>query len=293
MPFKLNQVAPFLFVWLWSTGFIGAKFGLPYIEPFFMLLVRFLFVIVIFFALIHIYHSKWIGTKLACQQIMIGSFIHGAYLAGIFFAIKEGIPAGIAAIIVGLQPIVTSIVGKLFTAQPVNHRQALGLALGFIGICLVILEKFSFQAESLNTLGLVACMISLLSISIGTVLQKQLASNTPLLSGSFYQYIGAILVIGVLTITYEQQVVIFSWELVAAMTWLVFGLSILAILLLLYMIREGEVAKVTSYFYLVTPVAVLQSWLLFDEKLGIYAIIGALMTVIGVTLVVKNKSAAV
>jgi len=289
MPFQFAKVAPFIFVWLWSTGFIGAKYGLPYIEPFFMLFIRFLFVLLIFFALVNFYRSKWLDMKQASQQILIGTLIHGAYLAGVFFAIKEGVPAGVAAIIVGLQPIMTSIIGKLFLAEPVNTKQSIGLILGFVGICLVIAEKFTLHTGSISMLGLIACIIALFSISIGTLLQKQLASHTPLLSGSFFQYIGALFVVGILTITTEQQVVIYSWELIGAMSWLVFGLSVLAILLLLYMIREGEVAKVTSYFYLVTPVAVFQTWLLFDEKLGVYAILGALLTVIGVVIVVKNK----
>ena len=292
MPFQLAKAAPFIFVWLWSTGFIGAKYGLPYIEPFFMLFIRFLLVLLIFFALVYFYRSKWLDMKQASQQILIGTLIHGAYLAGVFFAIKEGVPAGIAAIVVGLQPIMTSIIGKLFLAEPVNGKQSIGLILGFVGICLVIVEKFTIQVDSISMLGLIACIIALFSISIGTLLQKQLGSRTPLLSGSFFQYIGALFVVGILTITNEQQVIIYSWELIAAMTWLVFGLSVLAILLLLYMIREGEVAKVTSYFYLVTPVAVFQTWLLFDEKLGVYAILGTLLTVIGVVIVVKNKPMA-
>jgi drug/metabolite transporter (DMT)-like permease len=289
MPFKLTQAIPLLFVWLWSTGFIGAKYGLPYIEPFFMLFVRFCLVLVIFWLLIKIYRSKWIDQKQSWQQIIVGSLIHGGYLGGVFFAIKLGVPAGISAIIVGMQPIITTIFGRLFLNQSLHKYQILGLLLGFAGVSLVILEKSSIDASSMSPLGIVACIIALLSISAGTIMQKQLASNVPLLTGSFYQYIGAIIVVGLITFSIEQQTVIYTTELFIAMAWLIFGLSVLAILLLLYMIREGEVAKVTSYFYLVPPAAVIQTWLIFDEKLGAMAIAGSLMTVLGVICVVKSQ----
>ncbi len=290
MPFNLNKIAPFLFVWLWSTGFIGAKYGLPYIEPFFMLFVRFCFVILIFLILIKIYQSTWLNKTQSIQQLVIGTLIHGGYLGGVFFAIKLGVPAGITAIIVGLQPIITTLIGRLFLNQSLNAKQSIGLLLGFIGISLVILENASIDTQNMNIFGLTACLVALISISLGTLLQKQLASNVPLLTGSFYQYIGAIILISIVTFSVETQDVIFSTELFLAMSWLVIGLSVLAILLLLYMIREGEVSKVTSYFYLVPPAAVIQGWFLFDERLGVLAIVGSILTVIGVVFVVKSKN---
>ncbi len=290
MPFNLSKIAPFLFVWLWSTGFIGAKYGLPYIEPFFMLFLRFCFVILVFLILIKIYQSTWLNRNQSIQQIIVGTLIHGGYLGGVFFAIKLGVPAGITAIIVGLQPIITTVIGRLFLNQSLNTKQSIGLLLGFVGISLVILENASIDTQNMNIFGLTACLVALISISLGTLLQKQLASNVPLLTGSFYQYIGAIILISIVTFSVETQDVIFSTELFLAMSWLVIGLSVLAILLLLYMIREGEVSKVTSYFYLVPPAAVFQSWLLFDERLGGWAIIGTILTVIGVVLVIKSNT---
>jgi len=289
MPLKLTQIAPFLFVWLWSTGFIGAKYGLPYIEPFFMLFVRFCFVIVIFLILISIYKSQWINRTKSVHQILIGSLIHGGYLGGVFLAIKLGVPAGITAIIVSLQPIVTTLFGRLFLNQSLNGKQFMGLLLGFIGVSLVIFESVNMNTQNMNILGIGACLFALICISLGTVLQKKLADNVPLLTGSFYQYIGAIVVISLLTFSTEQQIVVYTTELYIAMAWLVIGLSVLAVLLLLYMIREGEVTKVTSYFYLVPPAAVIQSWLIFDEQLGVLAIIGSIFTVVGVVFVVKSK----
>ncbi len=290
MSLNLTKIAPFLFVWLWSTGFIGAKYGLPYIEPFFMLFIRFCFVILIFLILINIYKAKWLNQTKSLQQIFIGTLIHGGYLGGVFFAIKLGVPAGITAIIVGMQPIVTSVIGYLFLNQSLNSKQSIGLLLGFIGVSLVILENASIDTQNMNALGLLSCFIALLCISLGTVLQKKLASNVSLLTGSFYQYIGAIIIVALITFSMEKQIVVYTTELFIAMAWLIIGLSVFAVLLLLYMIKEGEVAKVTSYFYLVPPAAVIQSWILFDERLGILAIIGSVLTVVGVVFVVKSQS---
>ncbi|OUS24136.1 EamA family transporter ['Osedax' symbiont bacterium Rs2_46_30_T18] len=290
MPLKLTQAAPFLFVWLWSTGFVGAKYGLPYIEPFFMLLVRFAIVVVIFYLLVQIMRAKWLDKAQIAQQLLVGTLIHGGYLGGVFFAIKQGVPAGLAAIIVGLQPIVTTLACWLFLKQQINRSQLAGLSLGFVGISLVIVEKNAIDTSSLSALGIFACIVALICISAGTLLQKQYSEKVPLLAGSFYQYIGATLVVAVLSFSMETQTVIYSLELLAAMGWLIFGLSVLAILLLLYMIREGEVAKVTSYFYLVPPAAVIQTWWLFDESLGALALTGCICTVLGVYLVVKKAS---
>ena len=291
MSVKLTQAAPFLFVWLWSTGFVGAKYGLPYIEPFFMLLVRFAIVVVIFYLLVQVFRAKWLDKQYIAQQLLVGTLIQGGYLGGVFFAIKQGVPAGLAAIIVGLQPIITTLACWLFLQQEINRSQLAGLSLGFIGISLVIVEKNAFDTSSLSALGIIACIIALICISAGTLLQKQYSEKVPLLSGSFYQYIGATLVVAVLSFSMETQSVIYSLELLAAMSWLIFGLSILAILLLLYMIREGEVAKVTSYFYLVPPAAVIQTWWLFDESLGPLALTGCVCTVLGVYLVGKKAAA--
>ncbi|MFT5706177.1 MAG: drug/metabolite transporter (DMT)-like permease, partial [Oceanospirillaceae bacterium] len=218
MSFKLTRAIPLVFVWLWSTGFIGAKYGLPYIEPFFMLFVRFCIVILIFWFLIKIYKSQWLNTTQSWQQVLIGGLIHGGYLGGVFFAIKLGVPAGISAIIVGLQPIITTIIGRLFLNQSLNAKQLIGLALGFSGISLVILDSANVDASQMNPLGIAACVIALLCISLGTVLQKQLAGNVSLLTGSFYQYVGAIVVVALLTFSFEEQQVSYTIELFAAMS---------------------------------------------------------------------------
>lgn len=289
MKWKLTDILPFVFVWLWSTGYVGAKYGLPYIEPFFMLLVRFVAVIFIFYCMIFLLKMRSVNWNQALSQMLIGLLIHGGYLGGVFFAIDRGIPAGIAAIIVGLQPIVTALAAWLMLGHKLNTSQVIGLLIGFSGITLILIENNNFGSSDLSTIGLMACFVALLCISIGTLLQSRYAQKVPLVSGTLFQYIGAMFFVALLTLTTETQQVTYDPALFLSLAWMVIALSAAAILLLMYMIREGEVAKVSSYFYLVTPVAVAQAWWIFDERLGLISILGAALVVYAVYLVNRPK----
>ena len=305
---RLTNLIPLIFVWLWSTGFVGAKYGLPYIEPFFMLFVRFVCVIVLFLLIIEIGRHPRATWRQAIGQMLVGLMLHGLYLGGVFYAIKQGIPAGISAVIVGLQPILLSVLERVFLRQPgrahaynsAHYRsQYIGLIAGFIGVTLVVTGNgltssgiAGLGLPDMSIIGLIANVIALFGIAIGTVIQKRIGGDVPLLSGSLYQYLGAMLLMLALTFTLETQAVTPAFELVMAMLWLVFGLSLLAVVLLMYMIREGEVVKVTSYFYLVPPVTLIQTWLLFDERLSAVALAGCALTVYAVFKVVRAPNAS-
>ncbi|MFK5997829.1 MAG: DMT family transporter [Rhodobacterales bacterium] len=284
----ITSLMPFLFVWLWSTGFVGARFGLPYIEPFFMLGLRFAITIPCFIVLIVILRRRWLRLDQIKVQLVVGALLHGLYLGGVFYAVRLGTPAGIAAIIVGIQPILTALINRVLFAQSVTLRQTIGLVLGFAGLIAVIAGSAEISGSDLGMQGLITCLISLFGISISTIIQKRFAGETPLLSGVLWQYIGAIMLIGTASYFTETHVYTPAWQLFAAIGWLVLALSIGAILLLMYMIRMGEIAKVTSYFYLVPPVAVIQTWWLFGETLSLTSLIGCAVVVLGVALVVRN-----
>ena len=292
---RLTNLIPLLFVWLWSTGFVGAKYGLPYIEPFFMLVVRFICVIVLLFLLVEILRNPRATFRQALGQMLVGLLLHGLYLGGVFYAIKQGVPAGISAVIVGLQPILISVLERVFLHQPARQGQYVGLIAGFIGITLVVASKMNMSEigmGGMSVAGLVANIVALFGISVGTIIQKRIGSDVPLLSGSLYQYMGAMAAMLALTLMLETQAVEPTVELALALLWLVFGLSILAVILLMYMIREGEVVKVTSYFYLVPPVTLVQTWLLFDERLNAVALVGCALTVYAVYKVVRAPAAS-
>ncbi|MBE9476429.1 MAG: DMT family transporter [Proteobacteria bacterium] len=283
-----TTMIPFLFVWLWSTGFVGARFGLPYIEPFHILTWRFALTIPVFLILILTLGKRWLNIAQIKVQLVVGAVLHGLYLGGVFYAVSIGTPAGIAAIIVGMQPILTAVINRVLFGQSVSTRQTVGLVLGFIGLLAVILGSAEISGSSVGLQGLAACIVALFGITIATLIQKHYGANTPLMAGTFWQYVGSLTVVGIASLMLETHAVDHQWQLYAALFWMVIPLSTAAVLLLMYMISVGEVAKVTSYFYLVPPVAVVQTWWLFDEALSVTSLVGCLVVVLGVALVVRD-----
>ena len=289
---QLTRWIPLVFVLLWSTGFIGAKYALPHIEPFNLLFIRMLTTLGVFWLLIIIFKARWPGTRAALHQMIVGSLVHAAYLGGVFAAIKLHMPAGIASLLVGLQPLLTALLAWRLMQERLSTRQWTGFALGLCGVALVLMRGQNTGHFDLSATAVLATLVALIGISLGTLYQKRFGQGTDLLTGSFYQYLATALWMGMLTLCFEERTIAWHPQLVAALLWLVFGLSVSAILLLMFMIREGEASKVASYFYLVPPVTALESWLLFNEKLGVGALIGIAVAVFGVYLVLRPRSKA-
>jgi len=289
LPSSFKRMVPLLFVLLWSTGFIGARFGLPHIEPFNFLFIRMLLTLVVFIGLMLLFRAPRLSLAQAGHQMVVGLLVHAAYLGGVFAAIGWQMPAGIASLLVGLQPLLTAVMAWALWQQRLRALQWCGLGLGLLGVALVLAGGNRLGQFELQPAALVAILMALLGISIGTLYQKRFGQGVDLLSGSFFQYLATALAMGVLTFSFEQRTVEWHPELIAALAWLVFGLSVSAVLLLLLMIREGEAAKVASYFYLVPPVTALEAWWLFDEQLGLLALAGVAVTVCGVYLVLRTQ----
>lgn len=285
------RLTPVLFVWLWSTGFIGAKYGLPYAEPFTLLLYRMLITLVVLGLIALWLKSIWPSPRAALHTAVTGLLVHGFYLGGVFYAIEQGMPAGVAALIVGLQPLVTAIAAVLVLREGILARQWFGLLLGLVGVGMVLAEKMggADQLESLPVWTLAWTLIALLGISIGTVYQKRYGQGVELVPGTFIQYCSAALFFAVGAWLFESRDVTWNIQLVLAMGWLVLGLSIGAILLLMQLIQRGAASQVASLFYLVPPVTALEAYILFDERLGTIALIGGCLTVIAVALVVVKR----
>ena len=292
-PSLLIRLIPLLFVLLWSTGFIGAKYALPYIEPFNLLFIRVVLTLAVLLLLIHWRGSAWPSVSKAGHQMVVGALVHAGYLGGVFAAIKWQMPAGIAALIVGLQPMLTAVLGHYWLGSRLRQSQWLGLALGLLGIALVITNgEISRTAFNLRPAALAAIVTALFAISLGTLYQKRFGGSTSLLTGSFYQYLATALVMLLLTQATESGRIEWSTTLILALTWLVLVLSIAAILLLMFMIREGEAARVASYFYLVPPITALEAWVLFDESLGMLSLVGMAVVVLGVYLTLHTHKQA-
>jgi drug/metabolite transporter (DMT)-like permease len=287
---RLISLVPLLFVLLWSTGFIGAKYALPYIEPFNVLFYRMLFNLAAFALLIRLFNAKPLTLSQKGHQLVVGLLIHAGYLGGVFAAIKLDMPAGLTALIVGLQPLLTALITWSSGKEQLRSLQWLGLVLGIVGITIVLDGNGRLGFSNTDPLALLAVFVALFAISLGTLYQKQFGAGTDLLSGSFYQYLATAVAMWLLTWQFESGEVDWQLPLILSLAWLVLGLSVSAILLLLFMIREGESSKVASYFYLVPPTTALEAWLLFDEQFTLEALLGVGITVLGVYLVLKRKS---
>jgi len=285
---------PAIFVLLWSTGFIGAKFGLPYAEPFTFLFIRFVLTLLLLIPLALLMRIPWPTSPRLWTHIAISGFlVHGAYLGGVFYGIYLGMPAGLAALLVGLQPLLTAAFAGPLLGEKLTRLQWVGLSLGLIGICLVLGSKLEIGESLFDGFGISALLCvtaALMGISLGTLYQKRYCTSMPLLSGAVIQYLAAGVLLGSGALLFETRQVEWSNTFVLTLAWLVLILSIAAILLLMALIKKGEVSRVASLFYLVPPVTALQAWWLFDERLPLLGLAGMVIAITGVVMVIRKPA---
>lgn len=282
----LTAAMPFLFVVLWSTGFIGGKLGLPYAEPLTFLSVRYALVLALMLPLVWLTRAPWPTDRRQIMHIGVsGLLVHGLYLGGVFSAIGAGLPAGIAALIVGMQPLLTALGAGWLLGERVVGRQWVGLALGFIGVAMVVASKGT-DAAFADHLGamLIPALLALAGITAGTLYQKRYCPSFDLRTGSVIQFIPALVVTALAAWATESMHIEWTGEFIFALLWLVVVLSLGAISLLNLLIRIGGAVNVASLFYLTPPTTAVMAWLLFDERLAALALAGMAVAVAGVWL---------
>lgn len=280
---------PWLFVVIWSTGFIAAKFGLPFAPALTFLLLRFACVLIVLIPLVIIMRAPWPRGRVG-HIAVAGILVHAGYLGGVWCAIKLGMPAGLSALIVGMQPIFTAFAAPLI-GESVRGRQWVGLALGLCGVALVVANKISLSGLSLDSILL--CVLALVTITVGTLYQKRFCSHFDLRTGTMIQYGASALVLLPLAIIFEDLTPSFSavhwtWSFIGALLWSVLALSIGAIFLLFSLIRQSAATSVTSLLYLTPPTTAVMAWLMFGERFSWTGIAGMVLAVIGVAFVVKK-----
>ena len=282
------QAMPGLFVLLWSTGFVGAKFGLPYAEPLTFLLLRLVLVVALMLPLALAMRAAWPGSLIQLGHVAVaGVLMQGGYLGGVFCSIHLGMSAGVIALIVGIQPILTAFASAPLFGERLHARQWSGLVLGFGGVLLVVLGRSTLSGITPATLAL--SLLALLSITVGTLYQKRYCGAVDLRAGSVIQFSAAGLVLLPLALAFETMQVRWTGEFVFALTWLVLVLSIGAIPLLYILIRKGAATRVASLFYLVPPATALMAYVMFGETLSLTALAGMALAAIGVALVVYRR----
>jgi drug/metabolite transporter (DMT)-like permease len=283
----MQRIYPLLFVFLWSTGFVGAKYGLPHAEPLSFLLTRYGLVIALMTAIALATRAPWPERPRDWLHIGIsGVLVHAIYLGGVFVAIKHGLSAGITALVVGMQPLLTGLLSGWLLGERVSARQWGGLGLGFIGIALVVSGKLGDGA-----LGpmLIPALVALLGITAGTLYQKRYCPKFDLRSGSVIQFVPTAIVTAVAVALFEDYRIDWNGHFLFALGWLVLVLSIGAISLLNLLIRSGSAVNVASLFYLTPPTTALIAFFFFGENLSLTVAFGMAVAVSGVYLVARQK----
>lgn len=287
-----RQFIPSLFVFLWATGFIGARYAMPWAEPFSFLAVRFALAFLLLGGIAIVMRSARFGLRQILMAAIAGMLMHGVYLGGVFWAIHQGLPAGLSALIVGLQPLLTALLAGSLLGEKVLPRHWLGLAIGFVGVVIVLAPKLGHLGGGVTWATLTASLIAVAGMSGGTIWQKRYLAGEDLIAGTCWQYAGGALLMGLFSLTFETRTFTLNGELIFAMAWLVFVLSIGAIALLMVMIRDGEMSKVASLFYLVPAVTAIIAWLLFGEELTLVQIAGMAIATFGVGLATRKAQVA-
>ena len=288
----VSRFAPGIFVVLWSSGFIGAKFLLPHAEPFTLLSVRFALTA---FILISIAAAMHAPIKMTKSQYLragyISLFLHFAYTGGIFVALHEGVSAGITAVVVSLQPVLVSLLAIALLGERLRSSQVAGLVLGLIGVTLLLAPKILQGDASLvfSAAGVLAAVVALIGSVWGTLEQKRFGSDLPILYGLAFQYTVSGILLGILAFTTESMIIEWSIQFVAVLLWIVLGVSIGSVVLLFYLLRKGTAGSVSSLLYLGTPLAATFGYIFFDEHISSVGAIGMAIAVFGVWLVLRQE----
>lgn len=282
---------PAVFVLIWSTGFVVAKFGLPYAAPLTFLSIRYALSLLCFLVWTVLARVSWPRGRQQWLHLSVsGVLIHAGYLGGVWMAIKAGMGSGLASLMVGLQPVLTAVwVSRMGATngggERVTQRQWLGLALGLGGLVLVVSRKFGSTNE-VTAVTLAAITVALLSITAGTLYQKRYVAPADVRGANAIQ-LAAALVVTLPLALFESEAVVWSPQFVGALAWSVLGLTLGGSSLLYLLIQRGAATAVTSLLYLVPPCTAVMAWLLFAEPITLVTIIGTAVTAVGVSLVVR------
>ena len=281
--FPLESLAAPIFVFIWSTGFIIARFGMPYMEPATFLFIRFTGVLIVMGIIIILFWKPvWPNRSQTIHIAIAGALLQFGYVMGVWSAVRLGMTAGLVALIVGLQPILTAWSAS-WVSERVSYQQWLGLLLGIGGVALVVAEKTSFA--NIPVAAFIFAIAALFAITFGTLYQKKYCPQFDLRAGSMIQFSISTVLCLVVALLFETREVVWNASVIGALLWGILPTSIGAISLLFILIRKGAATKVTSLLYLTPPTTALMAWFLFDEPLSLIMLAGLGLTMTAVILV--------
>ncbi len=283
---SLDRIAPALFVLLWSSGWVVAKYGGIYSDPLTFLAVRYATAAILFAAYCQVAGVRWPSDRsTVVHAIVSGVFLHGFYLGAVWWAIGQGVPAALSGIIAALQPLMTALAAPYFIGERLSPLQKAGIGLGFAGVALAVLPKFVGAGHAeIPAFPIMLNVIGMMSVTYGTIYQKQHLQTGDIRAIATLQYVGALVVTLPFALALDPFRVELSFGFVALLVWSVVGISMGAILLLLYLLRRGQVARAASLIYLVPPLAAIEAAIAFGEELTLSMIAGTFVVVAGVYL---------
>ncbi len=290
LPPRWLAAAPIAFVLLWATGFVGAGLSMPHSEPFTFLTARFAAVVPLMTVLALFLKARWPRRVDIFHAIFVGAIVHGVYLGAVFWVIDRGMPTGVSALIVGLQPLLTAILAGWLLGDDVRPRHWFALALGLAGVVLVLWPKLNLSDSGITPVTIAAGFVGVAAISLGTVYQKRYVTGVNLITGAVWQYVGATLATGVAALMFEEGIITWNQDVIIALLWLTLVLSIGAVSLYMVMIRHGQVSKVSTVFYLVPALAALIAWVMFGETLTALQIAGMAVCALAVAITTREAS---
>lgn len=277
-----------LFLFFWASGFVAAKYGFPYAEPFTFLALRFALAVAILVPLALIWRVRWpVGRGARGHVVIAGLLVQSTYLVGVYYGIYLGLSTGVMALIVGLQPLITGALAAPLLGERVTQRQWIGLVLGFAGLGMVVWDKADPGGGA--AVALVFAVLGLAGITLGTIYQKRFCAGVDIRAAVTIQNATSGLLMAALALAFETRQVAWTGEFVFALLWSTIGLSVIAIALYYMLVQRGAAARVTSLIYLSPPTTALMGWAAFGETFAPLALAGMVVAVAGVAL--ANRTA--
>jgi drug/metabolite transporter (DMT)-like permease len=282
-------LAPGVFVLLWSTGFIVARYGTKDAGPLTFLTVRTAIAAGILFLLARVTREASLSWGQIRVQSLVGVGIHAMYLGGVFVAIDHGLPSGVSALIAALHPVVTTVLGRLLLGEDLSHRRILGVVLGCVGVLAVVIERGG-ASDEITSVALIAMGLAVLGMSGGTLIQRRSAVGVPLLAGTAWQYLSTTAILGVGAVVVEGWDFTLTTRSVMSLAWAVGVLSLAAILIMLWLLHRQAASQVSSLFFLTPALSTVEGAILFGEKLGVLSMIGLIVAILGVWLATTQRT---
>jgi drug/metabolite transporter (DMT)-like permease len=288
---SLARVAPAIFVALWSTGFVVARYATRDAGPLTFLCVRMFIAAGLLWLIATAMRAPRMTRSGWSAATIVGVFMHAVYLGGVFVAIDNGLPSGLSALIAGLHPVATSVAARIFLGERLNRKQIIGVFLGLVGVCAVVIEKLDAADSGVTTAAMIAMAISIIGLTIGTLVQRALGKEMPLLRGTATQYLASGVVLAVASGFSEQWQFSLTRYTVFSMLWAVVVLSLGAVLLMMTLLARHTAAKVSSLFFLTPALSTIEGAILFGERLGALALVGLVIAIFGVRMTMQTTAA--